>query len=310
MNNTNSWKRDGHLVCSDLFDASLISELREGCDASLAQWQRESTKEGEPGEYCYGPQAWIMLHLNHPKYHRQHPERLATLLNAVAHPRVVAILDELFGEPAVPVQINYYIDPSETRPARWHRDCQFYAQFTGVDESVLLEREADPPRDMHMHIPLIATTATEMVPGSQLRVDTAEENRIRNEDSTSDDMPDALKLRLEPGDLGFFHVNSLHRGSYEQGVPRRTIAVTFTRARDARIPTLETMKERRGYDSSYQPWFLNPGYLDGCLPAARAVYQRFIDVHRDCWHPELLGSLHPSLKTYFTEYTETSQTHD
>ena len=79
--------------------------------------------------------------------------------------------------------------------------------------------EADPPRELHMHIPLVATAASELVPGSHRRWDTPEETHIRRNDPKSDAMPGAFRLELEPGDLAFFHVNSLHRGLYYQGVP-------------------------------------------------------------------------------------------
>ncbi len=302
MNLNEKWTRDGYLVFRDLFDTVLTQHLRTACDGSLGQWQRESTADGEPGKYCYGPTAWIMLHLNHPKYHRRHPERLAALLNAVAHPRVLPILDGIFGGDAVVSQINYYIDPSQTRPANWHRDCQFFAKFDGEDEVRLIHREGDPPREIHMHIPLVPTTASEVVPGSHLRTDTPEENRIRWEDPHSDQMPNAVRLELAPGDLAFFHVNSLHRGQYLKGVRRRTIAVTFNRASDHRPITAEMMERRTGYVSTYQPWFLKPGYLDGCLPAARAFYQRFIDIYAATWRSEYLKPLHPSLQEYFTTH--------
>ena len=76
MNDTGQWQHDGYLVFLSAFDPMLIEQLREVCDGALGQWQRESVLEGEPGQRCYGPTAWIMLHLNHPKYHRQLPDRL------------------------------------------------------------------------------------------------------------------------------------------------------------------------------------------------------------------------------------------
>ena len=303
MNQIEQWKHDGYLVHRNVFEAEWIENLREACDGPLAQWQRESIAEGEPGGYCYGPNAWVMLHLNHPKYHQHHPQRLATLLNAVADPRVLAILNDIFREPAIFSQINYYIDPLQSRPAAsWHRDSQFHSEFTGEDETSSIHREADPPREIHMHIPLVPTAATEVVPGSHLRTDTPEEGRIRRDAPDSDEMANTLRLHLEPGDLGFFHVNALHRGLYLQGIPRRTIAVTLNRASDPRPITAAMMEKRKGYFPAYQPWFSNPKYLDGCSPAAREFYQRFIDVYGENWRPDLMQKLPQSLQEYFTKY--------
>ena len=302
MNQNEKWHREGYLVFRNLFDAGLIAKLQEACNNPLDQWQRESVAEGEPGMHCYGPRAWVMLHLNHPKYHRQHPERLAALLNTVADPSVLRILDNIFGEHAVITQINYYINPTESRLGSWHRDCQFVAKFSGEDENAIISREGNPPREIHMHIPLLPTAATEVVPGSHLRTDTSEEGRIRREEPHSDRMPGALRLGLEPGDLAFFHVNALHRGLYPKEIPRRTIAVTFNRAAAPWPITAAMMEQRTGYVAAYQPWFLQPGYLDGCLPAARAFYQRFIDIYGADWQPDYLKTFHRRLQEYFTKF--------
>jgi len=300
MTNTEHWQRDGYLILRNQLESAMIDRLRDGCDASLQQWQRESTPEGEPGGHCYGPSSWVMLHLNHPKYHHQPPQSRATLLNAVADPRVLSALDDIFREPAVLCQINYYIDPSESRPASWHRDSQFFAQ-SREHEAELIARECDPPGEIHMHIPLVPTSLSEIVPGSHARTDTEEESRIRDQAPTSD-LPGALRLELEPGDLAFFHVNALHRGGYPAGVTRRTIAVTFARASHRRVATAESMVQRTGYVATYQPWLLKPDYLEGCRPAAREFYERTIDVYRDSWKRDYLQPLHPELQRYFNEY--------
>jgi hypothetical protein len=293
----------GYLVVPKAFDADRIARLYATCEPVFEQWKRESTKENQPFGYCYGPNAWALIHLNHPNYHREHTERLAWLLDAVAAPLAQQILRDIFGEDGVMMQINYYIDPpGETRIGGWHRDCQFYPGMDEEAQKRAIAEEADPPRELHMHIPLVPTQATEVVPGSHNRWDTPEEYQIRKNDATSDKMPNRLAIQLQPGDLAFFHVNSLHRGIYLQGVPRRTIAVTFGRASHPRKPTAEMMKQWRGYVATYQPWFLKPGYLDGCAPTTRQFFQRFVDLYRDSWKPEYLAELSPQLKEYFTKY--------
>ncbi|MDP7399327.1 MAG: hypothetical protein QF541_20835, partial [Lentisphaeria bacterium] len=87
-----------------------------------------------------------------------------------------------------------------------------------------------------------------------------------------------------------------------QGVPRRTIAATLNRASDPRLLTAALMKKRSGYIPTYQPWFSNPKYLDGCSPAAHEFYQRFIDVYGESWRPDFMQTLPQSLQEYFTKY--------
>jgi len=197
----------------------------------------------------------------------------------------------------------YYIDPpGETRIGNWHRDSQFFRSGDEEAEHGDIIAEADPPREMHMHIPLVPTAASELVPGSHNRWDTPEERNIRLNDPVNGEMPGALRLNLEPGDLAFFHVNALHRGLYYQGVPRRTIAVTFSRQSEVRKATAETMKAWRGYIATYQPWLLKPGYLDGVSDSARELFERFIDTYRDSWKPEYLDELGAPRQAYFTEF--------
>ena len=62
------------------------------------------------------------------------------------------------------------------------------------------------------------------------------------------------------------------------------------------------MIARKGYESTFQPWFLQPHYLDGCTPAARQYYTRFCEVFRANWAQggELLAGLEPEMRRYFT----------
>jgi Phytanoyl-CoA dioxygenase (PhyH) len=283
------WQRDGFLVLRNVVPPADIALLRAICDRVREQWRADSTPDSEPGGFAFGPKAWVLIHLNHPRYHRGRRDELLTLLNAIAHPLGLAVLKSIYGADPLFMQMNYYMDPAgEGWPGVWHRDCQFFA---GGDEKRVLElllNEADPPRDVHMHIPLIQTQATEVVPGSHKRDDTPEERHVRLHDSSSANMPNALALALNPGDLAFFHVNTVHRGMYTHGVPRRTIAITYSNSAHPRPPTREWMISSRGYAASYQPWFLRPGYLDGLGAEARAFFQRYLDAYGARLTPDLL----------------------
>jgi len=277
-----SWRRDGFLVLRNVVPADEVARLRAICDGVYEDWRRVSRPESEPGAFAYGPKAWVLLHLNHPKYHDGAAGRAnrAALLDAAASETAQAALRAIYGHEPLFMQMNYYVDPAgEGWSGVWHRDCQFFA---GGDEErvrAAVAAEAHPPRDVHMHIPLAPTQATEVVPGSHDRYDTPEEFDVRRNDATSDRMPGRLPLQLNPGDLAFFHVNSIHRGMYLHGVLRRTIAVTYSSVEFQRPPTREWLISARGYAASYQPWFLDEGYLDGVQPGTRAFFQRYVDAY-------------------------------
>lgn len=297
------WQEQGYLVIPGVFDPARIAGLHELCESAYAQWREHSTPKNQPMSFAYGPRAWLLLHLNHAGYYQERPEWLARLLDAIAEPLALEILRDLFREEPVFMQANYYIDPpGESWAGAWHRDSQFFTNGDEEKERADLAAEADPPRELHMHIPLVPTAATAVVPGSHLRWDTEEENRIRRHDPQAGIMPNGERLALQPGDLAFFHVNTLHRGYYEHGVPRRTIAVTLGRASHARGNSAQTMKEWRGYVATYQPWLLKPGYLEGTAPATREFFQHYIDTYGDTWKPEYLELLEPELQRYFRDF--------
>jgi hypothetical protein len=304
MDHHSQWQEQGYLVLQNALPAAQVARLYEVCEAAFATYREIGTAAGEPFGFCYGPAGWIQLHLNHPRYHRSINGSLPSLLDAIADPLAMATVRTIFGEAPLFMQANYYSDPpGETRIGDWHRDCQFFSNGDEEVERAMVRDEAEPPRELHMHIPLLPTAASELVPGSHRRWDDDAESHIRRHDPRSDAMPNARRLQLEPGDIAFFHVNALHRGLYIQGVPRRTIAVTFSRESIVRMPTREMMIAWKGYVASYQPWLLQDGYLDGTSAAARELFERFINNYREGWKPEFLApELGRERIDYYTNY--------
>ena len=283
------WQEQGYLVLPGALDLDRVARLHSICERVYDQWRRESEPGSEPGGHHYQPSAWSLLHINHAKYHREFPSDLAFVLDMLADPLPIGLIEDIFQDEAVFMQSNYYIDPpSLPLPAGWHRDCQFFAPGDEAKELADLMVEAEPPRELHMHIPLVKSAATQVVPGSHRRWDTPGEEAVRRRNPVDGDMPGALRLGLNPGDLAFFHVNTLHRGHYPVGVPRRTIAVSYGRRNAARLADIEWMRRFQGYACTYQPWFQLPHYLDGIEPATRAFFERFIEVHGPSWTPDLL----------------------
>src|SRR3954454_8711901 len=110
------WRKDGYLVLPGVFDAGQVAALRAIGESAFEQWKRDSRPEVEPGDYAYGPTAWTLMHLNHPKYHQPSngnapTNSLPTLLNAIADPRLIAVVRELLRDDPLFGQANYYINP-------------------------------------------------------------------------------------------------------------------------------------------------------------------------------------------------------
>ena len=107
VNYREQWQEQGYLVVRGTFDVGRVQRLYEVCESAFAQWREESSEDSEPFGYCYGPTAWTLIHLNHPKYHRQYSESLPLLLDAVAEPLAMQITRDIFQEAPMFMQANY-----------------------------------------------------------------------------------------------------------------------------------------------------------------------------------------------------------
>ena len=79
-----------YAILPQVFSAPEIALLREVVDSCLDQFTAQATCDTEPGGY--GPESdnsWIVLHLNHPKYHQGRQHHLCVTLT----PRAAASMD-------------------------------------------------------------------------------------------------------------------------------------------------------------------------------------------------------------------------
>ena len=121
--------------------------------------------------------------------------------------------------------------------------------------------------------------------------------RAANETGT---MRGAVALDMDAGDAAVFSVKTIHRGSYETGIPRRTIAVSFCASYAVELPTASTLIQRKGYDHRYQPWFVTePHYLDGCTAESSQLWKRCIRVYSGSWRQDFADGLSDELRSYF-----------
>ncbi len=296
--------QEGYLIIRNHFDRERVERLLRIAVSAIDQWKRESKEQSEPGGFCHRPDAVILMHLNHPRYFRGRPEDLAFLLDAVADPVCHSFMKAVLEEEPYFEQSSMFLNPEngEENFGPWHRDAQFFSKNDEEKERRSIEEEAIPARELHFHIPLVRSVATQVVPGSHIRWDTDEEREVRKKDVVNGKMPNALILEIEPGDIAFFHVNALHRGTYPKGYPRRTIHCTFGRASMPRPPTRENVTERNGHYSTYQPWFKDPGYLAGVKRETKAMFEYFIRETQTCWTREVAADLHPEMQRYFWDF--------
>ncbi len=267
-----TFRRNSYAVIRGIYDRETTDRLREICERVLAQWRRAPLGDNPP----VGPQANYMRHLNHPDYHRDHPDDLAFLLNAIGAPQVRETIQQALGEAFLFHIASLYFNPTgESQDGFWHKD------KIGDEAQVSSIRETGA--GLQMQIALAPTDDLEVVPGSHLRDYTPEERAICAEDggvhNRSNDMPGALRLSLEPGDAALFSQICIHRGRYHTDKLRRTLMISVKKKGVA-----EHTLHKRGLDQySDQPWFLLPDYLRGVIPSAVAFFQEFVDFYAGHW---------------------------
>jgi hypothetical protein len=267
------WRRDGFVLVRSLFDPARAARLCALCDDVLTQWNACDPQTGQPGAR---PDATVMRHLNHSAYFVGRPDDRAELLAAAADPDVLRVVAAIFDEAPMFRCTSLFFNPSGVSvDGNWHRDSQFSRRDDDA-EWEMLRAAGSGGTGMQLQVALAPSEDIEIVPGSHLRWDTPAEYAIRKADgganSRSNDMPGALRVRQSPGDAVLFNPNAIHRGRYRSEILRRTLMLTYTRRSEPWSDYFST-----------QPWFLEPGYLDGLDAPARRFYEEFVAQYRTDW---------------------------
>jgi ectoine hydroxylase-related dioxygenase (phytanoyl-CoA dioxygenase family) len=284
-------RENSHAIVRGLFDPSTAERLREICERVLEQWRRAPRSDNPP----VGPQANYMRHVNDPEYHRDHPDDLAFLLDAVGAPQVAKAIGEALDEDYFFQMTSLYFNPTgDSQDGFWHKD------KIGAEANVALVPETGA--GLQLQIALVPTDDLELVPGSHFRDYTPEEHAICVADgernNRSNEMPGGVRVELQPGDAALFTQLCIHRGRYHTDKLRRTLMVSVKK----RV-TAEYSLRQRGLDPySDQPWFLLPDYLRGVSPESRAFFQDFIDYYAPHWRARFTEVLkYSSLLQRFAE---------
>ena len=272
------WDEEGYIVVRNVFDVNRVTRLMAICDDIFHQWRlNDPAKDDQIQDYS--TTACSMRHINHPAYFKNHPEWFPDVMDAVADPMVLDICRAILGEePLFRCTTLWFDSENMDSPGNWHRDSQFSILDENEEKKKVLASNGQG--GIQMQIALVPSDHVEYVPKSHLRWDSDDEYRIRLADgkknNTSDEMPRAIKPQPNPGDAALFNPTGLHRGCYLKSKLRRTLMFTYTR-------TSKTLLDH----FSRQPWFLEPGHLEGLKPESQAFFQKFIEAYRECFEQSL-----------------------
>jgi hypothetical protein len=268
------WQAHSCLVVRKLITPEEAEALRDLCEEVLQQWV--VGLDPVPGGPVPGPEATVMRHLNHPAYFRGRPAAFSFLMDQNADERVLAVARAVLEEEPLFRCTSLFFNPrANGRDGDWHRDSQFVTRTDEEERQFLFGEERAAA--LQLQIALLPSEDSEVVPGSHRRWDTPEEYRIRKGDGgrhrRSNEMPGAVRVRLEPGDAVAFNPRALHRGRYHTDKPRRTLMLTYTSRSGEHPPDY----------FNRQPWFLEPGYLEPLAPRTRAFFGPFVKRFCDTW---------------------------
>jgi ectoine hydroxylase-related dioxygenase (phytanoyl-CoA dioxygenase family) len=269
------WETDGFVIARGAYDAATVSALKVVTERCLAQWSTTQDPASVRGSTSFA-------HLNHPRYHEPRSVGFAALMEAIADPAVLQLVEELLQSPAVFRSTQFFFNPTPEhggdlgQEGNWHRDCKFLIPDETEERDFLAKHISEGHthrRGIAMQMALVSTDDLELVAGSHARYDTVEEYAVRLADGgthSTDHILGATKIVLQPGDAVLFNSYGFHRGRYRTNVPRRTVLWSFS---SERFATYDTFSD--------QPWLLAPGYLDGLSHGCRRFFERYISVFRE-----------------------------
>jgi ectoine hydroxylase-related dioxygenase (phytanoyl-CoA dioxygenase family) len=154
----------------------------------------------------------------------------------------------------------------------WHRDI---GKPGAADEVEFLQRHHG--RSVQFNAPLIeADHFLHIVPSSHLRDSTTAE-LVAAQAKEKADMPGALVVELEPGDIVYYNANLWHRGWNSEGKKRWTMHCAFWKAE---YPVMQ-------HEYGQRDALLAPGHL-GEMPAVAAQYiRRYLEQYPEGDAPNL-----------------------
>lgn len=267
-----TWREEGYIIVRQLYSPERVSWLRQACERILNQWRVLSPETGRPGG---DPESTSMRHLNHSAYFQNDPNGLREMLASIADPKVLALCRGLFGAEPLFRCTSLFMNPTtQSLDGNWHRDSQFLFPDETIEREKLVAANGISDH-IQLQVALVPSDDIEFVPGSHRRWDTPEEYHVRRADEGANnrsEMPNALRVALEPGDAVGFNAYGLHRGRYHSDRLRRTFMLTFT---DSRVPLSDYF--------SRQPWFQEPDYLAGLNETQRCLFETFVAAYAKDW---------------------------
>ena len=260
------YDENGFIILRDFLSTKELLRLNELVDDVHSQWLDQNRE-------AFEEQGLINMHsLTQAHYFHNEPENRRRLFKAISPAKLVELLDEVFECEIHFHNTQLFFNPhnAEQLPY-WHRDMQ----FSPVPEEQLRDAQSEL-LSLHVRIPLVKEVGLELVPGTHKRWDTELERQVRLEldgHKNSEDLPGALLLDLEPGDLVVFNAQMIHRGHYTDNNTRKVLDLCVGKSHPllhgsldtSNLPTAEELEQLK-----CDHWYRRAWRVAGGLPEAES----------------------------------------
>jgi ectoine hydroxylase-related dioxygenase (phytanoyl-CoA dioxygenase family) len=228
------WCQDGYVIARAVFSPERVAQLRRIAESCITQWKSCNPEDGRRKDPNTQHNQTCMRHLNHPGYFPPGSLEFTALMESIADPALLALVEESLGMKPLFRSTSLFVNPElESTWGIWHRDQQFLIPDEADERQFLEEQVASGLTHAHgcqMQIALVPNSDIELVRGSHLRWDLPSEYAVRCAEGrkhNTQEMPGALRIGLEPGDAVLFNSNGFHRGRYHVDKPRYVSQVEF-----------------------------------------------------------------------------------
>lgn len=210
------YEQNGYVVLRDFLSTKELLRLNELVDEIHEQWLSKNQEAFENNRL-------INMHsLTDADYFEDASDKRVMLFKAIAPTKLVELLDELFEAEIHFHNTQLFFNPfdKEQQPY-WHRDLQ----FSDIPDEEQKAKQHEM-LSLHVRIPLVKEMGLGVVPGTHSRWDTELEHQVRlelNGHKNSEDLPDAILVDLQPGDVMIFNAQMIHRGHYTENESRKAL---------------------------------------------------------------------------------------
>ena len=113
------YRNESYTVVKGAYDPPRVERLLQICERVWDQWRKDPLTDNPE----VGPGATYMRHLNHPDYHRAHPDDLAFMLDACAEPKLLDAVGAALDEAFLFFNTSFYFTPDgQSLDGHWHKD--------------------------------------------------------------------------------------------------------------------------------------------------------------------------------------------